>query len=157
MPIEPKARRNLAWAIGVFCLILLSLHVYSAKAMDSLPAPFTIEIDGHPVAKPQADAQDRTHAKTGSEPAVFELKDKRLQSNGHVLARALGEDRSMRPKKVFWFKADTATPFHDVVATQEGESYKLEFSGAGLMTQDDDVFADIMGTHPSNVVIKMQS
>lgn len=97
--------------------------------MDSLPAPFTIEIDGRPVAKPQADTQDRTHAKTGSEPAVFELKDKRLQSNGHVLARALAEDRSLMPKMVFWFKADTAMPIHDVVATQDGESYKLEFSG----------------------------
>ncbi|USP77424.1 hypothetical protein yc1106_04698 [Curvularia clavata] len=143
--------------------------------MDSLPAPFTVEIDGHPVAKPQADTQDRTHAKTGSEPAVFELKDKRLQSNGHVLARALAENRSLMPKMVFWFKADTATPIHDVVATKDGESYKLEFSGAGLMTQDDGVFADIMGSestcthvhtlllltllqaHPSKVVIKMQS
>ena len=133
MPAETKARRNLFWAFGVICLVLFSLHVYSAKAMDSLPAPFTIEIDGHAIAKPEADSPDRTLATTGAEPAVFELKDKRLQSNGHVLARALSEDRSLAPKKVFWFKADTSTPIFDVVATQDGDAYKLEFSGMSCL------------------------
>lgn len=97
--------------------------------MDSLPAPFSIEIDGSPISKPASDAQDQTHASTGTEPAVFELKNKRLQCDGHVLARALAEDRSFSPKKVWWFKADTATPIYDVVANKDGDSYQLQFSG----------------------------
>ncbi|EOA84010.1 hypothetical protein ACJQWK_00731 [Exserohilum turcicum] len=158
MPAETNRRRNLLWALGIFCLILVSFRVYAAKEMDSLPAPFTIEIDGTPIAKAPADAADRTQAHIGTEPAaVFELKDKRLQSDGHILARALSEDRSFSPKKVMWFKADTTVPVYDVVAAQDGEDYSLQFSGAGLMASDGQVFADIMGTNPSRVVVKMQS
>ncbi|KNG51986.1 hypothetical protein TW65_00371 [Stemphylium lycopersici] len=125
--------------------------------MDSLPAPFTIEIDGTPITKVSADANDKTHAQVGSEPAVFELKDKRLQCDGHFLARTIVEDRSFLPKRVWWFKPDTDIPTHDVVATKDGDSYQLKFSNAGLMTRDGGVFADLMGDNPSKVVVKMQS
>lgn len=178
MPAETNRRRNLLWALGIFCLILVSFRVYAAKEMDSLPAPFTIEIDGTPIAKAPADAADRTQAHIGTEPAaVFELKDKRLQSDGHILARALSEDRSFSPKKVMWFKADTTVPVYDVVAAQDGEDYSLQFSGtlllllwscllvhllfsllltaagAGLMASDGQVFADIMGSELSLLLL----
>jgi hypothetical protein len=96
--------------------------------MDSLPAPFTIEINGSPIAKVDANAEDRTPAKTGTEAAVFELKDSRLQCNGHILGRSLVEDRSYLPKQVWWFKADTDMPVHKVTASQDGESYQLKFA-----------------------------
>lgn len=133
MPPEAKQRRTLIWVVGLLCLILISLHLYAAKAMDSLPAPFAIEIDGSPISKPASDTQDQTHASTGAEPAVFELKNKRLQCDGHVLARALAEDRSFAPKKVWWFKADTDTLIHDVVANKDGDSYQLQFAGTRLL------------------------
>ncbi|KAL1800400.1 hypothetical protein ACET3X_000742 [Alternaria dauci] len=125
--------------------------------MDSLPAPFTIEINGSPIAKVDANAEDRTHAKTGTEAAVFELKDSRLQSNGHILGRSLVEDRSYLPKRVSWFKADTDMPVRPVTASQDGESYQLKFGSAPLMAEDGGVFADLIGDHPSTVVVKLQS
>lgn len=157
MPPEAKQRRTLIWVVGLLCLILISLHLYAAKAMDSLPAPFAIEIDGSPISKPASDTQDQTHASTGAEPAVFELKNKRLQCDGHVLARALAEDRSFAPKKVWWFKADTDTLIHDVVANKDGDSYQLQFAGAGLMAESGNVYADLMGDNGAKVVLKMQS
>lgn len=128
MPADSKGRRNLLWVFGLFLLILISVRIYSSQDMDSLPAPFTIEINGSPIAKVDANAEDRTHAKTGKEAAVFELKDSRLQCNGHILGRSLVEDRSFLPKQVWWFKADTDMPVQKVTASQDGESYQLKFA-----------------------------
>ncbi|KAI4928103.1 uncharacterized protein J4E92_005585 [Alternaria infectoria] len=157
MPADSKGRRNLSWAFGLFSLILISFHIFSSKEMDNLPAPFTIEIDGSPIAKVDGNAEDKTHAKTGTDAAVFELKGSRLQCDGHILGRAMVEDRSFLPKQVWWFKADTDVPVHKVTASQDGDSYQLKFSNAPLMVDDGGVFADLLGDNPSKVVLKMQS
>ncbi|KAF1946862.1 hypothetical protein EJ02DRAFT_450213 [Clathrospora elynae] len=125
--------------------------------MDSLPSPFTVEIDGKPITAASSSDSDRTQAKTGTDAAVFELKDSRLQSNGWILARARSEDRSFLPKQVYWFKEDTDTQVHAVTATKDGDSYQLKFSNAGLMVADGEVFADLLGDHPSQFVLKMLS
>jgi hypothetical protein len=96
--------------------------------MDSLPSSFTIEIDGKPITTVAAGAEDKTQAKTGTDAAVFELKNSRLQSDGWILARSRVEDRSALPKQVLWFQADTDVPIHVVTATQDGDSYQLKFN-----------------------------
>ena len=58
MPADSKGRRNLLWVFGLFLLILISVRIYSSQDMDSLPAPFTIEINGSPIAKVDANAED---------------------------------------------------------------------------------------------------
>jgi hypothetical protein len=128
MPKESKGRRNLLWAFGLLVLFLVLLRLYSTRAMDSLPSPFTIEIDGKPVTAVPAGAEDRTQATIGTDAAVFELKNSRLQSDGWILARSRVEDRSALPKMVLWFKADSDLPVHAVTATQDGDEYQLKFS-----------------------------
>jgi hypothetical protein len=104
--------------------------------MDSLPGPFTIEIDGKPISKVNGPLDEETfggqtckHAKTGSEPAVFELKECRLISDGLVLSRGMVEDRSLMPKRVLWFKADEHPDPHRVIAHKNGNDYLLQMSG----------------------------
>lgn len=129
MPASSTKHRNLLSAFAFFLLILVSLRTFKMSGpMDSLPKPFTVEIDGKPINKADANAEDRTHAKVGSEPAVFELKDKRLHCDGYILARSQKEDRSLLPKQVMWFKADTDEPTHDVTAKKEGGDYTLLFA-----------------------------
>jgi hypothetical protein len=127
MPKESKSRRNLLWAFGLLLLILIALRFYSTRAMDSLPSPFTIEIDGSPITS-VARAEDRTQAKTGTGAAVFELKNKRLLCDGWILARSRIEDRSALPKQVMWFKVNSDLPVHPVTATKDGDEYQLKFN-----------------------------
>jgi hypothetical protein len=128
MPKESKTRRNLLWAFGLLLLILISLRFYSTRAMDSLPSPFTIEIDGSPITTVDTGAEDRTQAKTGIGAAVFYKKKTRLQCDGWILARSRIEDRSALPKQVMWFKADSDLPVHPVTATKDGDEYQLKFN-----------------------------
>jgi hypothetical protein len=128
MPKESNIRRNLLWAFGLFLLFIVSVRIYSTRAMDSLPSPFTVEIDGNPITTVAAGAEDRTQAKTGTDAAVFELKNSRLQCEDWILARSKVEDRSALPKQVMWFKADSDLPVHAVTAIQNGEEYQLQFN-----------------------------
>jgi len=129
MPANPNKYRNILWTFAFFLFILVSVPAVSmSENMDSLPKPFTIEIDGKPVSKAGAIPDGREQAKVGSEPAVFELKNKRLECDGHILARSLLEDRSFLPKRVYWFPADSSEQTHDVTASKDGEEYRLHFS-----------------------------
>ncbi|EDU44172.1 hypothetical protein PtrSN002B_003807 [Pyrenophora tritici-repentis] len=124
--------------------------------MDTIPKPFTIEIAGKPITKIDAIPEGREQAKIGSEPAVFELKDKRLQCDGHILARALLEDRSLAPKRVYWYPADTDEKTQDVTATKDGEEYRLHFASCPLTTNEEGVFAEMLDREDhSKVVLKM--
>ncbi|KAF1957861.1 hypothetical protein CC80DRAFT_469885 [Byssothecium circinans] len=113
--------------------------------MDSLNTPFTIEVNGSPIAPATA---DRAPAQTGTEPAVFTLKNGRLQSGDFFLSRATREDRSFLPKPVLWFKADAegndkaAKP---VTVQQEGEKYLIKFANASLISEEGKVLADLAG------------
>ena len=115
--------------------------------MDSLDTPFTIELNGSPIANVGSNAEDKTQAKCGSEAAVFTLKDGHLQHDGWVLGRNKTENRSMLPKEVYWFKAgdDVDKRVKPVAAHKDGDAIQLKFEGRSLMLEDDKIFADLLG------------
>jgi hypothetical protein len=105
----------------------------TTNIMDSLDTPFTIEINGKPIARISDGEQTRTQAKVGpgSEAAVFKLHGGSLQCGGWMLGRNKTEDRSLLPKQVLWFKMDVdgeqALP---IAFEKSGDSYKPKFNGA---------------------------
>lgn len=140
------------------CLLFVAVVTYSLPLsspifvrrqleMESLSQPFTIQINGKPVAPVNPKADDVVQAQLGSEAATFELKNGRLVSGNWVLGRNLTEDRSMAPKKVSWFKEGTerATRLHPVTAFEEGGEHKLKFGGGSLIAEDGSVFVDLFG------------
>jgi hypothetical protein len=131
MPTASKPR------LVALCTVALLLFLFLLRAffadMDSLDFPFTVEIDRTPIAKVSNDNKDsRVQAKTGSDAAVFTLKNSRLQCGDWILGRSTSEDRSLLPKQVFWFKAsDDADPsVQPVAAHQDGESHELKFNNS---------------------------
>jgi hypothetical protein len=110
----------------------------TTNIMDSLDAPFTIEINGKPIARISDSEQSRTQAKVGpgSDAAVFKLHEGSLQCGGWVLGRNKTEDRSLLPKKVMWFKidvdgeqADSKDQTLPIAFEKSGDSYKPKFNG----------------------------
>lgn len=98
--------------------------------MDNLDSPFTIEIDGTPIAKIEGTVHDRpVHASLGSDSAVFTLQDKRLKCGDLVLARNKTEDRSLLPKQVLWFPVDSAELVQPVTVQKDGDEYRIKFGG----------------------------
>lgn len=99
--------------------------------MESLDKPFTIHINGKPVAAVDSNADSGVQAQLGSDAATFTLKEGRLVSGDWILGRNLTEDRSMGPKKLAWFKEGTepATRLHAVTAYEEGGEHKLKIGG----------------------------
>lgn len=120
---------------AISALWFLWLTIYGTE-MDSLDTPFSIEINGHPIAKVSVDAEDRTQAKTGTEAAIFTLKDKHLQSGDYILGRSVTEDRSFLPKQVLWFKntEENHSKVQPVTAQEKGESYQLKFTSMSWRT-----------------------
>jgi hypothetical protein len=108
------------WLLGFFHTI----------AMDSIPSPFTIEIDGKPLAKIDQSADDGTQAKLGNDAAVFSLKNSRLQCGDWIMGRNFRENRSYGPKSVSWYKAnpENEKQVQLVTAKKEGEAYQLVFT-----------------------------
>lgn len=98
--------------------------------MDSLPSSFTIEVNGNSIANVGADAEHGVQAQTGSDAAVFTLKDGRLHCGDWVLGRSAKEDRSFLPKQVMWFKESEVgrRGVQPVTASEKGESYQLRFA-----------------------------
>lgn len=119
----------------------------SLANMDSLDSPFTIELNGSPIANVGNNAEDKTQAKIGSEAAIFTLKDGRLQYGDWILGRNKTENRSMLPKEVYWFKsgADDEKRVKPVAAHQDGDSIQLKFGGSSLMLEDGNIFTDLLG------------
>ncbi len=115
--------------------------------MDTLPSPFTISLNGSPIANIAANAQDKTQATTGSEAAILTLKDGYLQQGDWVLGRNKTENRSLLPKEVYWFKKSGGVEgrVKKVVADRVGDNVGLRFDGAKLMVEDGKVFADLIG------------
>ncbi|KAL6703507.1 hypothetical protein ACN47E_009605 [Coniothyrium glycines] len=126
--------------------------------MDSLDTPFSIEINGHPIAKFDADVEDRTPARTGTEPAIFTLKNKHLECGDYILARSITEDRTFLPKQVMWFKntEENVKRVQAVTAHEKGETYQLKFTNAGLIERDGKVLAELGGDDHSQLVMKPQ-
>jgi hypothetical protein len=106
------------------------LGVFTTQVMDAIPSPFTIEINGKPVAKLAENAEEYSQAKVGNAAAVFNLKDKRLQCGEWVMGRDLTENRSFGPKKVSWYKASAENEgrVQPVTAKKEGGAYELVFT-----------------------------
>lgn len=97
--------------------------------MESLTRPFTITVDGQKVAPPVENGDGRIHAATGNDAAVFTLNDCHLHSNGWFLGRFQVEDRSLLPKRIYWFKAGQEDSIQPVFAVEEGDSVVLKFTG----------------------------
>lgn len=118
-----------------------------AGNMDSLDAPFTIELNGSPIANVGSNAEDKTQAKCGSDAAVFTLEDGHLKHGEWVLGRNKTENRSMLPKEVYWFKAgeDIDKRVKPVAAHRDGDAIQLRFEGSSLMLEDDKIFTDLLG------------
>lgn len=129
MPALSKAQSIFLWTVGL--LRLLSLPVPVDANMDNLPSSFTIVLNGSPVAKIADDSEDRVQATLGTEPAVFTLKDGRLECGSWALGRNITENRSFLPKKVLWFKSNehNANVVQPVTAHEDGDSFKLKFAG----------------------------
>lgn len=127
--------------------------------MDSLDSPFTIELNGSPIANVGSDAEDKTQARTGSEAAVFTLKDGRLQYGEWILGRNKTENRSMLPKEVCWFKSgvDDEKRVKPVAAHQDGDSIQLKFGGSSLMLDGDKILSDLLGGNSAYVYLHPRS
>jgi len=143
--------------------------------MDSLPSTFIIEVDGRPISKFNGFVDDWglqvcKLVEGGSEPAVFELRGRRLMSDGYVLNRYAIEDMSLMPKRVIWIKLGDPGDIPNVVAKKNGDDYSLAISGrvlcssslclllilwvdGTLAARDSIVVADILGSKlfPSDI------
>ncbi|KAJ5099620.1 hypothetical protein N7532_006621 [Penicillium argentinense] len=126
--------------------------------MESIPGTFIIKVDYQPVSVVKDGNEDKTHACLGPDPAVFTLVDGHLESGDWILGRSLVEDRSLLPKRVLWFnKQSTRTDMvHKVLAFPDGDSYRLEFLGAPLISHEGKLFADLMKDQPQDVQIIIQ-
>lgn len=102
--------------------------------MHTLDAPFTIEINGKPIAKANTGGDERPQATLGTaeNAAMFKLKDGVLECDGWMLGRNKTEDRSLLPKQVMWFKVEPESKdqIHPVAVEKNGEEYKPMFNGA---------------------------
>jgi hypothetical protein len=101
--------------------------------MHTLDTPFTIEINGKPIAKANTGGEERPQATLGTadNAAKFKLKDGVLECDGWMLGRNKTEDRSLLPKQVMWFKVDSESKdqVHPVAVEKNGEEYKPTFHG----------------------------
>lgn len=115
--------------------------------MHTLDAPFTIEINGRPIAKVTAGSDERPQATLGTadDAAMFTLKDGVLECDGWMLGRNVTEDRSLLPKKVMWFKTESENKgqVHPVAVEKNGEEYKPTFHGMRY-TSIIDMFVDTL-------------
>ncbi|KAJ5691426.1 hypothetical protein N7488_012161 [Penicillium malachiteum] len=100
--------------------------------MSSIKRSFQIKINDQAVAPVDDNGEDQIQASFGPDAAVFTLTDGRLESNGWYLGRYLVEDRSLLPKRVYWFRKGSGVEpdwIHLVSAEPSGTSYSLLFSG----------------------------
>ncbi|KAF1917786.1 hypothetical protein BDU57DRAFT_514233 [Ampelomyces quisqualis] len=136
----------------------------TANMMDSFDSPFTIEINGKPIAKVSDRDQSRTQAKVGAagHAAILKLEDGNLSCGGWMLGRNKTEDRSFLPKQVLWFRVDGEGENKDskeqilpIALEKSGDTYKPIFHGAHLIEEEGTVFASLM-EESATVTVKMQ-
>ncbi|KAF2756539.1 hypothetical protein EJ05DRAFT_539478 [Pseudovirgaria hyperparasitica] len=139
-------------------LIWLLCSPVSASKLDSISTPFTIQVNGAPIAAITDDAENETQVSVGPKPAVFTLHNGRLQSGKWLLGRSATEDRSLLPKKVLWFKpgVTNSAGILPVTAHQDEKSYLLKFSNGCLVEQNGKIFAALMGEYNSNCAVIIQ-
>ncbi|KAF2221280.1 hypothetical protein BDZ85DRAFT_15039 [Elsinoe ampelina] len=113
-------------------LVLFAVGSKSAKdaSMDTLASPFTISVEGKPIADVGESTLDTVQAKIGSKPATFSLKNGWIHSGDWVLGRATRENRSLLPKQVFWFKTspDVQSRVQPVQVRHKDGRYEISFS-----------------------------
>ncbi|KAG7142623.1 hypothetical protein HYQ45_000990 [Verticillium longisporum] len=141
---------------GAFISLWILWSAFFNAAMDTLDFPFSIELGGASIVQAAGNAEEPVQAKTGFKAAIFTLKDGRLSSGDFILGRYASEDRSFLPKPVLWFKkTDGDGPkVQRVTAKEKDGSFQLIFSGAGLIVEDGQVFADLSGNDESKLVAK---
>jgi hypothetical protein len=130
MPVATATPRQIFFLCLPGLVTLWLLGFFTTQAMDHIPSPFTIEINGKPIATVDESAEDRTQAKLGKDAAVFSLKNSRLQCEGWIMGRSVTENRSYGPKKVSWYKANAENEeqVQHVTAKKEGQAYQLIFT-----------------------------
>lgn len=126
-----RGRLIFVWVVVSVIIFSLYSSVTSSSVMESLGFPFTIEIEGVPIAEVENNDQDLIQATLGANAAVFTLKESRLTCGDWYLARNKSEDRSLLPKQVLWFKAtaDSQGRAQPVTAKKNGEVYQISFAG----------------------------
>lgn len=99
--------------------------------METIEGSFIIEVNNQPIKVAEKSGEPQIHASLGPNPAIFTLVDGRLESEGWILGRYLVEDRSLLPKRVFWFDMQHAKQdlIQKTLAVPDGDSYVLEFAG----------------------------
>jgi hypothetical protein len=134
MPIAAATPGRIVLLCFSGLVTLWLLGVFTRQAMDGISSPFTIQINGKPVAKLDGKAEEYSQAKVGKDAAVFSLKDKRLQCGEWVMGRDLTENRSFGPKKVSWYRASAENEgrVQPVTAKKEGGAYELVFTSMSL-------------------------
>lgn len=102
----------------------------------SIQGPFKILVNNQAVAPVSDNGEDQIQATLGPDAAIFTLMNGRLECNGWYLSRGLIEDRSLLPKRVFWFRKGVIDGdiTHRVSAEANGGSYKLWISGSYYCT-----------------------
>ena len=113
--------------------------------MENIEGSFIIEVDNQPIGRAEDNGEPQVHASLGPNPAIFNLIDGHLECEGWALGRSLIEDRSLLPKRVFWFnkKHIGLESIHKTKAITAGDSYELEFSGkimANIFSKIDYIF-----------------
>jgi hypothetical protein len=94
------------------------------------PKPFTITVDGVPIARNKDNGKSQRMAELGNEPAVFMLQNAKLRCiDGYVLARPQTEDLSLIPKPLCWFKDDAAYRTQPTYINQNDGTPALSFGG----------------------------
>ncbi|RII05172.1 hypothetical protein CUC08_Gglean010265 [Alternaria sp. MG1] len=159
MPVANAAPGRILLLCFSGLIALWLLGFFQANIMDSIPSTFTIDIGGKPVANVEKDAEDGSQAKLGAVPAIFSLKNSRLQSGDWIMGRNQVENRSYLPKRVSWYKANAENEklVQLVTAKKEGESYQLIFKNAKLMVDDEGmVLADLLGESQAEVKVILQ-
>ncbi|KAJ5512938.1 hypothetical protein N7463_002490 [Penicillium fimorum] len=114
--------------------------------MDTINGRFTIHIDGKLVSNDLGGDEPPIHAKLGSDPATFTLSNGVLECGDCYLGRWAIEDRSLLPKRVYWFKKSQFDrhQIQPTTAVPDGDSYQLRLGGLPLKARDGHVYVDMM-------------
>lgn len=101
--------------------------------MENIEGKFTIQVDGQSIGEVEDidEPQVQASLEQSRTPAIFTLSDGRLETGNWILGRGLIEDRSLLPKKMFWFSKQHSDLglIHKTLAAPKGDSYELKFPG----------------------------
>jgi hypothetical protein len=106
----------------LFTLLLLwTAVVVPRNETNSLEFPFTLVVGNLSVIPPIFVSDEKMTPELGEKAAIFHLKDGRLTSDQHLLARHHYEHQAMYPHPVYWYKkGQTNSPLPQLETTAKG-------------------------------------